>query len=65
MSGKLRVMTGLITTFIFLGIGGALLSEGHNRIGALLAGLGVLRGGVVIRQAWGLVAEDDEDEDDI
>ncbi len=62
MSGKLRVMTGILTTLIFLAIGLTLLSEGSQRIGALLTGLGVLRGGVVVRQALAL-GEDDEEED--
>ena len=42
MRGKLNLMTGAITTLVFLGIGGTLLAEGQWAIGGILAGLGVL-----------------------
>jgi len=61
MSGRLRLMTGAITTLIFLGIGLSLLSEGNNRIGAVLAALGVFRGGVLVRQAVAEFSDDDDE----
>jgi len=63
MSGRLRLMTGAITTCIFLAIGLTLISEGDPRIGAALAGLGVFRGAVLVRQAITEFGDDDGDDD--
>lgn len=47
----LRYGTGVATTAVFLGIGLTLLGEpASQRIGAVLAGLGVLRGALVVKQ---------------
>jgi len=63
MSGRLRLMTGAITTLIFLFIGLTLLSEGSQRIGAALAGLGVFRGALLVRQAMAEFGGDEDDDE--
>jgi hypothetical protein len=48
---NIRIVTGVLTTLVFVGIGVNLLSDpASQRIGAVLAGLGVLRGGFLFKQ---------------
>lgn len=62
MSHSLRLMTGVLTTLIFLGIGLSLLTEGSSVIGGFLVALGVFRGVMVTRAV--MTRYDDGDEDD-
>jgi uncharacterized RDD family membrane protein YckC len=62
MSETLRFGVGLLTTIVFLGIGLTLIGEPNSqRIGAVLAGLGVLRGAMLAKQFIDSRSDDDDE----
>ena len=60
----LRFGTGLLTTVVFLGIGISFLDDpSTQRFGAIMAGLGVLRGGLLVKQFFDERAAEAEEEE--
>ena len=63
MTARLPTMTGVLTSLVFLGIGGWLISEGQTALGVVLVGLGILRGVVALIHVRATYFGSDEDED--
>lgn len=51
-SGRVRMFLGIFTTVVFVGVGGLLIAEQRYVLGAVSLSLGIVRGILVIRQAW-------------
>lgn len=60
MNARVALLTGALTTALFLGVGIPLFLAGHTITGALVTGLGVLRGVVWIRQLAAFMRRDDD-----
>ena len=61
-SDNFRLATGLLTTAVFLGIGLSLIGDPNSqRIGAVLAGLGVFRGAALVKSVIDRRAEDEDE----
>ena len=58
MRGQLRVLLGILSTLLFVGIGATLFVEGARWVGALLLALGVMRAIFVIRDARAPVSDE-------
>ena len=57
-SGRLRQLTGLLFTVVFVLIGLALLREGRTQLGALMLAFAAFRGGLVAAQYFQSQDED-------
>ena len=53
MSERGRMLIGVVTTAVFVGVGITFLTEGSTMLGVGLLALGVLRGGLVVVQWQG------------
>lgn len=51
MSGRAALLVGVMTVLLFLGIGVSLLLSERTLFGAVVLGLGLLRGGLLLAQA--------------
>ncbi len=53
MSERLRILVGVLSTVMFLGLGGLMLSEERTGLGAVFLAIGLLRGSLLARQLFG------------
>jgi len=61
MKGRIRTMTGVMTTAITVWIGSVFLGEGHTIIGAALIALGCWRLFYVLRDIWWYLTPEGDD----
>ncbi len=59
MTPKVRALVGVMTTLVFLGLGGMLYAEQRYPVAGLLGALGVFRGVFAARQWMASIAPED------